>query len=116
MMSEQPKKESGWSKFKNWVSGGVSDIYTKENMNALKMGFNAFLITIVSVGGLFVFSWARKIDNELHSIGIMQIWAATSTMLGIFIGVFFGSVKKSTDMLAKKSEAISGKAGIEIGE
>jgi len=58
-MGEEIKKKSGWSKFKEWFSGGVSDVYTKENMSALKMGFNAFLITLISVGGLFVFAWAR---------------------------------------------------------
>ena len=113
-MGEEIKKKSGWSKFKEWFSGGVSDVYTKENMSALKMGFNAFLITLISVGGLFVFAWARKITDDLQSIAVMQMWAATSTMLGIIIGVFFGSVKKSTELLAKKTESISDKTGVDI--
>ena len=113
-MSEEPKKESGWKKFTTWVSSGVSDVYTKENMSALKMGFNAFLITLISVGGLFVFAWARKITDDLQSIAVMQMWAATSTMLGIMIGVFFGSVKKSTELLSKKTESISNQTGVDM--
>jgi hypothetical protein len=113
-MGEENKEESSWKKFKAWVKDGSTSVYTKENMNALKAGFNVFLITAVGVLGLFVFSYARKIENELHSIGIMQMWAATATMLGIVVGVFFGSVKKSTEMLAKKSESMGSQAGIDM--
>jgi len=113
-MSEQPKKESNWQKFKDWVSDGTTSVYTRENMTALKMGINSFLITVITVGGLFIFAWARKLDNELHSIGIMQLWAGFGTLLGIIIGVFFGSVKKSTELLAKKSESMGSQAGIDM--
>ena len=81
-------EESNWKKFKAWVSDGTTSVYTKENMNAIKMGINNFLITAILVAGFFVFSWARKIENELHSIGVMQLWSSFGVLLGIVIGVY----------------------------
>ena len=98
-----------WSKFAGWVGNGLSDNFTKDNINKINAAFATLLVNVLASVGLLIIAFAMQLVNPLLTVVVVSIWASVEGFSSVAIIALLGSKsaqQEDGELLKKFKETV----------